>query len=111
MEVLKNYIGGEWLESVTGETTASYNPATGEVIGIITRSNEEDVHKAVEAARAAFKKWRLVPAPVRGELLMKIGQGLEKHKEELAQLLTREMGKVLPEARGDVQEARETSKS
>ncbi len=105
MEVLRNYIGGEWVESVTGETTESYNPATGEVVGIITRSNEEDVDKAVAAARAAFKKWRLVPAPVRGELLMKIGQGLEKHKEELAQLLTREMGKVLPEARGDVQEA------
>ena len=105
MELLKNYIGGEWVESSTGETTESYNPATGEIVGIITRSNEEDVEKAVTAARAAFKTWRLTPAPVRGEILMKIGQTLEKHKEELAQLLTREMGKILAEARGDVQEA------
>jgi len=105
MEILKNYIGGEWIESCTGETTESYNPATGEIVGIATRSNEEDVQKAVDAANKAFKTWRLTPAPVRGEIVMKIGQALEKHKEELAQLLTREMGKVLAEARGDVQEA------
>lgn len=105
MELLKNYIGGEWVESGTGETTESYNPATGEVVGLLTMSNEADVQKAVNAARAAFKTWRLTPAPVRGEILMKIGQALEKHKEEIAQLLTREMGKVLAEARGDVQEA------
>jgi len=97
MELLKNYIGGE--------TTESYNPATGEVVGLLTRSNEVDVQKAAVAARAAFKTWRHTPAPVRGEILMKIGQALEKHKDELAQLLTREMGKVLAEARGDVQEA------
>lgn len=105
MEILKNYIGGEWVESSSRETTESYNPATGELVGIMTRSNEEDVQKAVTAARTAFKTWRLTPAPVRGEIIMKIGQAIEKHKEELAQLLTREMGKVIAEARGDVQEA------
>ncbi|HYO48928.1 MAG TPA: aldehyde dehydrogenase family protein [Chloroflexia bacterium] len=104
-DLVKNYIGGEWVEGSTGETFESRNPATGELLGVLTISDKSDVNKAVEAAEAAFKKWRLVPAPRRGEILFKCAQTLLDRKEELARLMTQEMGKVLNEARGDVQEA------
>jgi len=105
LEIIKNYINGKWVESITGRTFESTNPATGEVVGIITLSSEEDVRQAVDAADAAFHKWRKTPAPERAEIIMKISNKLTEHKEELAQLMTMEMGKVLNEARGDVQEA------
>src|SRR6266540_588648 len=101
----KNFIGGEWMDAASGETFESLSPATGESIGVFPKSGPEDVDRAVEAARAAFEEWRLVPAPRRGEILFRFGQLLAEHKEDLAQLMAREMGKVLPEARGDVQEA------
>src|SRR5919202_2006465 len=90
----KNYIGGEWLD-----------PATGEHLGTFPRSSAEDVDRAVDAAKEAYRDWRLVPAPRRGEILFRFAQLLTEHKDELAQLMAREMGKVLPEAGGDVQEA------
>ena len=71
----------------------------------IARAEISDVDAAVSAAAEAFKSWRLVPAPLRGEMLFKVGDILKQKKEELAQLLTRDMGKVIAEARGDVQEA------
>jgi aldehyde dehydrogenase (NAD+) len=101
----RNYIGGEWVDAASGETFESLSPATGEALGTFPRSSPEDVDRAVAAAKAAYEDWRLVPAPRRGEILFRFGQLVIDQKEELAQLMTREMGKVLPEARGDVQEA------
>src|SRR5207302_6641074 len=98
-------IGGEWVDAVSGETFESTSPATGDTIGVFPRSGPEDVDRAVGAAKAAYEKWRLVPAPRRGEILFRFGQLLIEQKDELALLMTREMGKVLPEAGGDVQEA------
>ena len=101
----QNYIGGEWVDAASGETFESTNPATGETIGTFPRSGAEDVDRAVDAAKAAYEEWRLVPAPKRGEILFRFAQLLIEQKDELAQLMSREMGKVLPEAAGDVQEA------
>jgi aldehyde dehydrogenase (NAD+) len=101
----QNYIAGEWTDATSGETFESTSPANGDAIGTFPRSGAEDVERAVSAAKAAFEDWRLVPAPKRGEILFRFGQLLIDQKEELAQLMSREMGKVLAEARGDVQEA------
>lgn len=101
----RNYIAGQWVDALSGETFASTNPANGQLIGEAPKGGREDVEKAVAAAAEAFARWRKVPAPKRGEILFRVGRLLEQNKERLAQLLTREMGKVLPEARGDVQEA------
>jgi aldehyde dehydrogenase (NAD+) len=104
-DLFKNYIAGEWVESVTGETFERRNPATGELVGTYTKSGPEDVERAVAAAKKAFQSWRLFPAPKRGELLFKVAHLLDQRKEEFAREMTQEMGKVLTEARGDVQEA------
>jgi alpha-ketoglutaric semialdehyde dehydrogenase len=101
----QNYIAGRWVDAASGETFESTSPANGEPIGTFPLSGEQDVEEAVAAAKAAFEEWRLVPAPKRGEILFRFGQLLIDQKEDLAQLMSREMGKVLPEARGDVQEA------
>ena len=100
----QNYIGGEWVDAASGETSENRDPATGELIGRFPQSGAEDVNRAVAAARNAFDGWRLTPAPRRGEILFRVGQLLAERKEEIARALTREMGKVLVEARGDVQE-------
>jgi alpha-ketoglutaric semialdehyde dehydrogenase len=100
-----NVVGGERVDAAGGETFESLNPATGETLGTFPRSGAEDVDRAVAAAKAAFEVWRLVPAPRRGEILLRFALLLTEHKDELAQLMTREMGKVLAEAGGDVQEA------
>jgi acyl-CoA reductase-like NAD-dependent aldehyde dehydrogenase len=104
-QTYKNFIGGQWVDAVSGETFESTSPATGELIGVFPRSGAEDVDRAVEAAKAAYEEWRLVPAPARGEILYRFGALVREHKDELALLMSREMGKVLPEAGGDVQEA------
>lgn len=102
----KNFIGGKWIKAEMGRTFENRNPAnTREVIGLFPESGPEDVEKAVLAAEAAYDKWRLYPAPKRGEIIYKAGQILLERKEELARLMTREMGKVLKETRGDIQEA------
>jgi aldehyde dehydrogenase (NAD+) len=101
----KNFIGGEWVDAASGETFETTVPATGETLGTFPKSGPEDVDRAVEAAKAAFEDWRLVPAPRRGEILFRFGQLLADRKDELADLMAHEMGKVLPEAAGDVQEA------
>src|SRR5262245_11171765 len=101
----KNFIGGEWVDAVSGETFESTSPATGELIGTFPRSGAEDVDRAVAAAKEAYESWRLVPAPGRGEILFRFGALLRDAKDELAELMSREMGKVLAEAGGDVQEA------
>jgi alpha-ketoglutaric semialdehyde dehydrogenase len=101
----QNYIGGEWRDAASGETFETRSPATGETLGVFPRSSVEDVDRAVEAAVAAFEEWRLVPAPRRGEILFRFAQLLIDQKDDVAELMAREMGKVLPEAAGDVQEA------
>jgi acyl-CoA reductase-like NAD-dependent aldehyde dehydrogenase len=104
-KTFRNFIDGEWVDAVSGDTFESTSPATGELIGVFPRSGVEDVDRAVEAAKRAYETWRLVPAPARGEILYRFGALVREHKDELALLMSREMGKVLPEAGGDVQEA------
>jgi alpha-ketoglutaric semialdehyde dehydrogenase len=104
--VYKNYVNGEWVESRSGKAIENRNPANrDELIGMFAASNEEDVNSAVEAAREAYKVWRLVPAPRRAEILFRAAELLVVRKEEFARDMTREMGKILTETRGDVQEA------
>ena len=99
----QNYIDGKWVKG--RNTFQTINPANEELVADIAQAEISDVDAAVDAAREAFKSWRLLPAPLRGEMLFKVGDLLKQKKEELAQLLTRDMGKVIAEARGDVQEA------
>ena len=104
--VLKNFINGEWVDSSSGLAFEDRNPAnTRELIGLFPRSTAEDVDAAVHAAAEAFEPWRLTPAPKRAEILYRAAETLVKRKDELARDMTREMGKVLAETRGDVQEA------
>jgi aldehyde dehydrogenase (NAD+) len=101
-----NYINGVWTGAQSGITFASVNPAdTQETLGIYARSGQVDVEAAVASARAAYPGWRRTPAPARGAILFRMGQILERDKEQLARQMVAEMGKVLVEARGDVQEA------
>ncbi|MBA2299987.1 MAG: aldehyde dehydrogenase family protein, partial [Chloroflexi bacterium] len=101
-----HFIGGEWLESVSGATFESRNPAhTGDIVGRFQQGTAADVAMAVRAAEMAFPAWRATPAPKRGEILYRFGALMAEQKERLARAMTREMGKVLTEARGDVQEA------
>jgi alpha-ketoglutaric semialdehyde dehydrogenase len=104
-KAFQNYIDGEWVDAASGETFESTSPANGDAIGVFPRSGADDVERAVAAAKSAYEDWRLVPAPKRGEILFRFAHLLGEQKEDLAQLMAREMGKVLPEARGDVQEA------
>jgi acyl-CoA reductase-like NAD-dependent aldehyde dehydrogenase len=105
-ETYRNYINGEWVESKSGATFENRNPADKrELVGIFQKSSGDDVNDAITAASEAYRKWRLVPAPKRAEIIYRIGQKLTEKKEELARDMTREMGKVLKETRGDVQEA------
>src|SRR5919205_3864951 len=104
-KTFKNFIGGEWVEAASGETFESVSPATGEQIGVFPKSSAEDVDRAVAAAKTAFEDWRLVPAPKRGEILFRFARLLEEAKDDLTDLMAREMGKVRAEAGGDVQEA------
>jgi alpha-ketoglutaric semialdehyde dehydrogenase len=101
----QNFIGGEWVDAAGGETFESLTPATGEPVGTFPKSGPDDVDRAVAAAKEAFESWRLVPAPKRGEIVFRFAALVAEHKQELAELMTREMGKVLAEAGGDVQEA------
>src|SRR5947209_544003 len=104
-KAFQNSIGGTWVDAGSGETFESVSPATGEVLGTFPKSDARDVERAVDAARAAFEEWRLVPAPKRGEILFRFAQILEREKPALTELMIREMGKVKAEAGGDVQEA------
>jgi aldehyde dehydrogenase (NAD+) len=106
VENYKLYIDGKWVNSESGETFPSLNPANPkDIVGRFQLGNEDDVNKAVDAADRALKKWSEMPVPKRGLILLKAAQILREKKEELAKILTREMGKVIAESRGDVQEA------
>ncbi|HUL44282.1 MAG TPA: aldehyde dehydrogenase family protein [Bacteroidota bacterium] len=110
MKKYQNFINGKWVDAKSGATFEDRNPANwDEVIGTFPKSGKEDVDTAVKAARTAYEKWRLVPAPRRGDILKKVGDILVAKKEEIARTMTREMGKVLLETRGDVQEGIDTA--
>ncbi|GAC1356170.1 MAG: aldehyde dehydrogenase family protein [Herpetosiphon sp.] len=104
--VYQNFIGGEWVDSASGKSYESRNPAQRhEVVGVFQDSNAADIEAAVAAARLAFDSWRLVPAPKRGEILLRAAQLLRERKERYAHEMTREMGKTLTETGGDIVEA------
>src|SRR5262249_19613031 len=106
VETYQNYINGEWVSTRSGATFDNINPADNrDCIGHFQDSTEEDINAAVAAAKEASKRWRLVPAPRRAEILYRAAQLLIERKEEYSRQMTREMGKVLKETRGDVQEA------
>jgi acyl-CoA reductase-like NAD-dependent aldehyde dehydrogenase len=110
IKVYKNFIDGEWVEASTGQTFENRNPAdTRDVVGIFQRSGKADVDAAVAAAKAAFAKWRLIPAPRRAEIIYRAAEMLMERTEDYARDMTREMGKILKETRGDVQEAVDTA--
>jgi aldehyde dehydrogenase (NAD+) len=105
-ETFGNFIAGAWVPAVSGQAFENKNPADqGELLGTFADSGPEDVERAVAAAREAFPKWRALPAPKRGEILYRAAEILVRRKEEFSRDMTREMGKVLDETRGDVQEA------
>jgi alpha-ketoglutaric semialdehyde dehydrogenase len=109
-KIYKNLIGGEWVESRSGKSFENQNPANSkDVVGVFPRSTKDDVNEAVEAAKKAFERWRLTPAPRRGEIIFRCAQILAERKEDCARDMTREMGKVLKETRGDIQEAIDTA--
>ena len=103
--IYENFINGKWVAAGSGKTFDSLNPATGELVGRCADSGLEEVNAAVNAAKNAFDSWRCMPAPRRGEILFRVAERLIAAKEELARVVTSEMGKVLTEGRGDVQEA------
>ncbi|MFE5472703.1 CoA-acylating methylmalonate-semialdehyde dehydrogenase [Bacillus safensis] len=103
IKTVKNYIGGEWLESVSSQTESVFNPATGKVIAEVPLSTKEDVDRAVQAANEAFQTWSKTAVPRRARVLFKYQQLLVENWDELAELVTLENGKSLTEARGEVQ--------
>ena len=102
----KNFVNGEWVSARNGKTFENRNPANRhELVGHFPASDEEDVAAAVDGAKRAFDGWRLTPAPRRAEILFRAAELLSARKEDFARAMTQEMGKVLAETRGDVQEA------
>ncbi len=110
-QIFENFIAGEWRSSTSGETFKSTNPAnTQEIVGRFQKSTLDDLNAAVAAAKQAQPAWAAIPAPQRGEILLRTALILQERQEELATLMTREMGKVLKETRGDVQTAIDVAK-
>ena len=108
MKLCKNYINGEWVDSVSGKTAPTYNPATGEVLAEMVVSTPEDVDLAVAAARTSFyetRDWRDMDSQTRGDILLKIADLIDKYRDELARIESMDMGKPLREAEGDVDDA------
>ncbi len=99
------YINGEWVKASSGKTFETKNPANGETLAVFPEGTREDVIKAIEAARKTFPKWKGFPPPKRGEILLRAAAVMRQRKDELGALVTREMGKVIAEGKGDVQEA------
>src|SRR5437899_1049913 len=110
MKKFNNFIGGKWVAPESGEYFDNRNPADrGDVIGRFPLSDRCDVERAVESAKRGFASWRRTPAPARGDVLRTVGDIMTRRKEEIADAMTREMGKPLTETRGDVQEGIDTA--
>jgi alpha-ketoglutaric semialdehyde dehydrogenase len=110
MKTFKNFIGGDWVPPIGGDYFENKNPANlSDVIGRFPMSGAADVERAVASAQRGFEIWRATPAPARGDVLRRIGDIMTRRKEEIADLMTREMGKPLTETRGDVQEGIDTA--
>src|SRR5690606_37178204 len=109
-ERFRNFIGSEWVDPSTGEFFENRNPADqDDLIGLWPLSGAEDVERAVHAPLEGFERWRRTPAPQRGDVIRGVGGSLTARKDEIARIMTREMGKVLEETRGDVQEGIDTA--
>ena len=109
-ENFKNFIAGDWVAPSTGAYFENRNPADWtDVIGCFPRSGADDVARAIAAARRGFAAWSQTPAPIRGQVLQRVGELLTRRQDEIAKVMTREMGKVLTETRGDVQEGIDTA--
>ena len=110
MKTFKNFIGGAWVAPASDEYFDNTNPAdTTDIIGRFPLSGREDVERAVSSAKRGFDRWKRMPAPARGDILRRVGDIMTERKEEIADLMTREMGKPLAETRGDVQEGIDTA--
>jgi acyl-CoA reductase-like NAD-dependent aldehyde dehydrogenase len=110
MKTFQNFLAGKWTAPTTGEHFENRNPADwNDVIGAFPLSDSKDVDRAVASAKKGFEIWRSTPAPARGDVLRRVGDIMAKRKEEIADLMTREMGKPLQETRGDVQEGIDTA--
>ncbi|HEV2706463.1 MAG TPA: aldehyde dehydrogenase family protein [Pyrinomonadaceae bacterium] len=106
METYRNFIGGEWVESTSSKTAQNVNPAdTNDIIGEMRLATRDEARRAVETAAESFRAWRATPAPVRGRIVARAARLMEDDKENLARILTREEGKTLAEARGELQRA------
>ncbi len=109
-DVYKNFINGKWVDAKSGKTFENRNPANwDEIVGIFPLSGSADIEEAIGAAKKAYEHWRRIPVPRRAEILQAAGDIMLARKEELARLMTREMGKIIKETRGDVQEAIDTA--
>lgn len=106
MTIYRSFINGEWLDSISGKTAPNINPANiKEIIGTTQLASREEARQAVEAAYNAFKRWKNTTAPARGRIIARAARLMEDNKEELAQVLTREEGKTIAEARGELTRA------
>ena len=104
MDTYRNFINGKWVESTSAKVVNNINPAnTDDIIGMVKQATRDEARSEVEAAVAAFPGWRSTPAPSRGKIVARAARLFEEHKEELAQILTREEGKTLAESRGELQ--------
>jgi alpha-ketoglutaric semialdehyde dehydrogenase len=109
-EKFKNYIGGQWVEPASGEYFENRNPANkNDLIGLWPRSNKEDLSRAIESAKRGCEIWRRTPAPLRGDVIRRAGDIIDRRKDDISRAMTREMGKVLKETSGDVQEGIDTA--
>ena len=110
MKQFNNFIAGAWMPPDSGEHFENRDPADrNDLVGVFPRSGATDVHRAVASAKRGFAQWRATPAPARGDVLRVVGDLMTKRKEEIADAMTREMGKPLAETRGDVQEGIDTA--
>src|SRR4030042_2995642 len=110
MKQYKNFIDGKSIDSSSGRTFENRNPADwDEVVGVFPKSNIDDLNKAIDAAKKAYPKWRSVPWPKRSEIMRRAAEIMIERKEEAARLMTREMGKVIKETRGNYQEGIDTA--
>ena len=104
MDNYRNFIGGKWVESTSARIVENLNPAnTEDIIGSVRQATRDEATQAVNAAAEAFRGWRTTPAPARGRIVARAARLMEEHKEELAQILTREEGKTIAESRGELQ--------